>query len=144
MVRFFHRGSRPLSAMANNAAKLVQSVWDRRMFSEWLRARAHQRAIHVHVAAFTAIYNAESCYPCLAHAAMKALHQRSALPLAGKLQVRLLVMPPVTEIVLGRGNRQEASKATLTRPNIATSRSDGRLRNGPGLFSSVTSFSEYQ
>src|SRR5580765_1412614 len=102
----FHRSCGPLSPMANHATELVQVVGNGWMFPEGLRVRADQGPVHVYMAGFTAVHNAELRYPCLANAAVEAFHQSSTLAFAGLLQIGLLIVTPVAEIVFCRSNRQ--------------------------------------
>src|SRR5215472_8691596 len=92
--------------MTHHASELVQIVRDRWMLPEGLDGNPHQRAVLVDMTTLTAIDNTKIGNPNLAYATMKISNQVAALPFAGQFDVRLLVMAPVAEIVLGWCDRK--------------------------------------
>ena len=105
-MRFLNGGGCTLPVVANHAAELCQRMWHGRMRPEGLFADVAETCfLQSNVAGCAAIRHASLRNPYLPDAgvesALQAIRVRSG---ADQLPIQSLIMPPLTEEILGRGD----------------------------------------
>jgi hypothetical protein len=108
VVGFGNCSGRTLAAMTDDAAKFIQTMRDRRVAAEGLRAYIHQaRLVEARVATLAAIHHAEIREPYLTDAALKmALQRHGIATVVDQAEVLLLIVTPLAEMILGRSDGQ--------------------------------------
>ena len=112
-VRFLDGGGSALPTVTHHAAKLVRGVRDYRVRAERLRADIGKTGFfQSDVAGGAAIDNSELRKPDLLDSVVEVALQRDRVsPGPNQRQIMFLVMPPFTEVVLGRRNGQRNLRA---------------------------------
>ena len=139
VVRLRDRGCGALSAVADGAAELVELVRNRRMRAKWLSRNVSERGFfQPNVATRAAIDDSEIWQPYLLNAALEVPLQSVGLAaVANHAQISVLVVPPLAEEILRRGDGQRREKNHADHTECADAIAEQRLPDRSQFFSHV-------